>query len=362
MKTMFVALMSHEIRTPLNAIEGFSRIVAETESSEERHEYLHIIESNNMRLLSLIDDILDISQMESGKISINMKPTDINEMGRELIDVFKFRCNENIKMIWEGEEKPTYMVTDKNRLMQILSNLIGNALRSTQQGSITFGYKIDGNSIRFHVTDTGTGIESKNLDNIFNPYVTGYEGHGGTGLGLSLCKIIVERFGGTIGVDSQIGVGSEFYFILPYKEGFASGNESSTFGNDENESEKKNATILVADDTDDNYELIRHILGKKYHLVHAKDGIEAIQFTEDTHPQLILMDIRMPNMNGLDATRVIHEVYPELPVLAVSAYAYSEDIKNAKDAGCIDFLPKPIRPNTLNAMVERYITNHKNNE
>jgi CheY-like chemotaxis protein len=357
MKTLFVASMSHEIRTPLNAIEGFSRIIADTENKDDRMKYLQIIESNNNRLMALVDDILDIAKMESGKISINLRTMDINEIGLELKDVFKFRCSENVVMTWDGEEQPRYFVTDRNRLMQVFSNLLGNALRNTYKGSIHFGYNVqEDGTIRCYVRDTGTGIKKDQLSKIFNLYYTEYEGKGGTGIGLSLSKMIVERLGGTIGVNSVYGEGSEFYFILPYMN-------SKYIGSDDilhtlhptMEKSKKGPTILVAEDMEDNYNLLEIILKKDYNIIRAHDGIEAVTLNEEQSPDLILMDMKMPNMDGFDATRIIHEVYPETPIVAISAYAYDSDIKKAMDAGCIDFISKPFKALDLLKTINKYL-------
>ena len=361
MKSLFLANMSHEIRTPLNASEGFSRIIVETESAEDRAKYLNIIESNNNRLIELVNEILDLSKVESGEFTIRINPTDLNSLCNEITDVFKFRCTNEVQLIWDKCKKSTYIMTDKNRIMQVLSNFISNAIKSTPKGSIHYGYRIqDGDSILFYVKDTGTGIKKEDLDKIFLTYVTNNENNGGFGLGLPLSKIIVERLGGKLFVKSELGRGSEFSFILPYEEATSARSERTTrslrMNNVENKDKK---LILVAEDSDNNYELIKVVLNKQYNLIHAKDGIEAVTLNEEEHPDLILMDIRMPNMDGLDATKIIKEVNDETPIIALSAYAFEEDIKKTKMAGCDDFIAKPFHIEELLNTIEKYIKLNK---
>lgn len=361
MKSLFLANMSHEIRTPLNAIEGFSRIIAETESAEDRAKYLNIIESNNNRLIDLVNEILDLSRVESGEFTIRISPTDLNSLCNEITDVFKFRCTNEVQLIWDKSEKSAYMMTDKNRVMQVLSNLISNAIKSTPKGSIHYGYRIqDGDNILFYVKDTGIGIKKEDLDKIFITYVTNNENNGGFGLGLPLSKIIVERLGGKIFVKSELGQGSEFSFILPYHETTSTRSERtiSSLRIDRTDNKHKKL-ILVAEDSDNNYELIKVVLNKQYNLIHAKDGIEAVTLNEEEHPDLILMDIKMPNMDGLDATRIIKEVSSETPVIALSAYAFEEDIEKTKIAGCDDFIPKPYHIEELLNTIAKYMKHNK---
>lgn len=365
MKSLFLANMSHEIRTPLNAIEGFSRIMAETDSLEERMNYMEIIESNNRRLLSLINEILELSRVEAGEIVIKKAPTDLNNMMESIKQLFKFRCSETVKLSWTKPNVPIMMNTDENRLTQVFSNLISNALKHTPRGSITYGYnmKEDGQVIQFYVSDTGSGIAPDFIEHIFDTYASkDAEQQKGFGLGLALCKIIVEKMGGTISVQSEVGKGSTFTFEMPFHGtigGMATSNRTqpnvrtlrvSTRGD-----EAKMKTVMVAEDEESNYELVRIVLQKRYRLLRAHNGIEAVTMNEDEKPDLILMDIRMPEMDGLDATRIIKEVNHDTPVIALSAYAFEENIRQAKAAGCDDFMAKPFRVEDLIEIVKKYI-------
>ena len=365
MKSQFLANMSHEIRTPLNAIEGFSRVMAETDSPDERMKYMEIIESNNTRLMALIDDILDISRVEAGEISIKKSMTNLNDLCRDLKNIFKFRCPDTVQLEWSEPNMKVALNTDQNRITQVFSNLISNALKHTTRGSVTYGYRLlnDGTEVEFFVTDTGTGIAQEDLNNIFDTYFSrDAEVQNGYGLGLSLCKTIVEKLGGKISVQSKVGEGSTFRFVLPF-EGTIGGKTKNTRITTNSRTIRATTQtnlqdaplIVVAEDEDSNYELVRIVLSKRYRLVRAHNGIEAVTSCEDERPDLVLMDIRMPEMNGLDATRIIKEVNHDIPVIALSAYAFDENIREAMAAGCDEFMAKPFRVEDLLDTVEKYI-------
>ncbi len=365
MKSLFLANMSHEIRTPLNAIEGFARVMAETDSAEDRMKYMEIVEGNNNRVLALINEILDLSRVEAGEITINKSMTDLTELCRNIQLIFKFRCSDTVRLVWNNPTMKVTLNTDANRLTQIFSNLISNALKHTAQGTITYGYRLinDGQEVEFFVTDTGNGIAEEDLKNIFTTYMSrDAENQNGYGLGLALCKIIVEKMGGTINVTSKVGEGSTFRFILPFDGTIGGMSKNSRITTNSRtirvstKTDVKNAPlILVAEDEDSNYELVKIVLQKRYRLVRAVNGIEAVTYCEDERPDLILMDIRMPDMNGLDATRIIKEVNHDIPIVALSAYAFDENMREAKAAGCDEFMAKPFRVEDLLDVVQKYI-------
>ena len=365
MKSLFLANMSHEIRTPLNAIEGFSRVMAETDLAEERMKYMEIVESNSSRVLALIDEILDLSRVEAGEIAIKKQMTDLNELCKNIQLIFKFRCPDTVQLAMSEPTMNITLNTDVNRLTQVLSNLISNALKHTTSGSINYGYRLinDGQEVEFFVSDTGTGIAEKDLDTIFQTYVSrDAENKNGYGLGLALCKIIVEKMKGRISVKSKVGEGSTFRFVLPFEGTIGGMNKNSrittnsrTIRVSTHSNMQEAPLILIAEDEDSNYELIKIVLQKRYRLIRAVNGIEAVTTCDDEHPDLVLMDIRMPEMNGLDATRIIKEVNHDMPVIALSAYAFEENIREAMDAGCDDFLAKPFRVEDLLDIVNKYI-------
>ena len=367
MKSLFLANMSHEIRTPLNAIEGFSRVLVETDSQEDRMKFYEIIESNNNRLQSLVNEILDLSRVESGEIVIKKTSIDLNEFCTSIKNLFKFRCPDSVKLEWNKPLMNVTFKTDPNRLTQVFSNLISNALKHTPKGSITYGYQIleEAAKIEFFVKDTGSGIAKEDQQRIFQTYVSGDAENNlnGFGLGLALCKIIVEKMGGTISVESEVGKGATFRFNMPF-EGTIGGKNQQRITTTQNirtirvsahANERNMKKILVAEDEDSNYELVKIVLQKRYKLLRAHNGIEAVMMNEDEHPDMILMDIRMPEMNGLDATRIIKEVNSDTPVVALSAYAFEENIREAKAAGCDDFMAKPFKVENLIEMVRKYL-------
>lgn len=366
MKSLFLANMSHEIRTPLNAIEGFARIIAETDSQDERMRFLEIIESSNNRLSSLINEILDLSRVEAGEIAIRKAETDLYLLCKDIKQLFKFKCPEQVRIKVDTPAFAITLNTDANRLTQVFSNLINNALKHTRSGSVTFGYRLvnDRQDIEFYVKDTGTGIAPEDISRIFQTYVSkdAETLNNGYGLGLPLCKIIVEKLGGTISVESEIGKGSTFTFTLPF-EGKIGGEEkrisvtttSRTLRMDAHGGKNRMRQILIAEDEDSNYELLKNVLAKRYRLLRARNGIEAVTLNEEEKPDLILMDIRMPDMNGLDATRIIKEVSCNTPIIVLSAYAFDDNIRDAKTAGCDEFIAKPLQIEELTDTIKKYL-------
>lgn len=217
LKSAFLANMSHEIRTPLNAIVGFSRIIAESTDTEERLSYYEIVEANNERLLQLINEILDLSKIESGILEFTITPVHLHPLCKEIYDAHLVRCPEGVELIYEPSDESIVIDGDKNRIFQVISNLIGNAFKFTTSGSISYGYRREGDHVVFHVTDTGIGIAADKLNRIFERFVKVNTFAQGTGLGLSICKSIIERLGRNISAASEMGKGTTFTFILPLK-------------------------------------------------------------------------------------------------------------------------------------------------
>jgi signal transduction histidine kinase/ActR/RegA family two-component response regulator len=363
LKSAFLANMSHEIRTPLNAVMGFSRIIAESDSAAERSKYFEIVERNNMRLQELINEILDLSKLESGMMEFHYAPVNLYTLCEDVQSTYQFRCQPGVELIFDpGCDRSLYINTDRNRLFQVFSNLIGNATKYTYRGHISLGYCLKDGEIVFHVSDTGTGISSDKLSKIFDRFVMASERVQGTGLGLSISKIIVEKLGGKIWVDSRVDLGTTFTFAIPYlavdghnvdiNEALRTRPLKTRTADDESLKGKK---VLVAEDDISNYTLVNAIIGKHYKVIHAKDGMEAITFFEQHKPDIVLMDIKMPNINGLDATRAIREMDPTIPIIAVSAYAYAEDKQAARDSGCNEFIAKPVSGDLLRSTINRYL-------
>lgn len=374
LKSAFLANMSHEIRTPLNAIVGFSRIIAESEDPEERKAYYEIVDANNERLLQLINEILDLSKIESGIVEFTVAPIKLHRLCKEIYDAHVFRCPAEVKLIYNPSDDALIIDSDKNRVFQVISNLIGNAFKFTTEGSISYGYRQEGDFVVFHVSDTGFGIQEDKVGRVFERFVKVNSFAQGTGLGLSICKTIIERLGGEVSVASELGKGSTFRFTLPVRKeepeqttGEVSSNQETDACAVQPEASSPNtarteasradgqATILIAEDTDSNYALLKAILGKEYHLERALDGMEAVTLFDEVKPDLILMDIKMPNLDGLEATKIIRELSATVPIIAQSAYAYEHDRKMAAEAGCNDFIAKPIAQNKLKEMIKKYV-------
>ncbi|MDL2247177.1 response regulator, partial [Bacteroides sp. OttesenSCG-928-J23] len=366
LKSAFLANMSHEIRTPLNAIVGFSDLLVETVSVSEKQEYIGIIKKNNELLLQLISDILDLSKIEAQTLEFVFETTDVNSLCNSVVASGNLRVDAKVPIIFENKIPECYIYTDKNRINQVLSNLVTNALKFTSEGDIRVGYHIvDDSTIRFYVKDSGIGIKKEQLDSIFERFIKLNHFAQGTGLGLPICKNIVEQLNGSIGVESEWGSGSCFWFTLPYDKELKketttkSKNKVPEFLKSSRTKKilpgNRKLNVLVAEDIDSNFLLINDTFKEKYNIIRAVNGKEAIEKYKSLSPDIILMDIKMPDMDGLEATREIRRMNPLIPIIAVTAYAYDTDIKSAEDAGCNSFLTKPISVTDLQEAIEEYI-------
>lgn len=309
LKSAFLANMSHEIRTPLNAIVGFSNLLVETEDIEERKQYISIVQENNELLLQLISDILDLSKIEAGTFDFVKGNVDVNLLCSEIACSHRLKAPARVEILFEDCLPECYVWSDKNRLTQVISNFINNALKFTSSGSISLGYHLcDNQELEFYVRDTGMGIPADKIDSVFDRFVKlNYFIHG-TGLGLSICKSIVEQMGGHIGVKSKEGEGSYFWFTHPYVQVNV---ERSIKKCNEVERDVLSPDIkprvLIAEDTDSNYLLISSLLKNKYELKRAYTGKEAVEFHQLFKPDIVLMDIKMPEMDGFEATAIIRK-------------------------------------------------------
>ena len=350
LKTAFLANMSHEIRTPLNAIVGFSNLLAETDDIGERREYMRVVEENNELLLKLISDILDLSKIEAGTFEFNYGRVDVNRMCEETVRSLSLKVKDKpVELIFGEHDAQCCVVGDKNRLIQVITNFINNAVKFTDEGSITLGYRTEGGELLFHVEDTGSGISEEHRQSIFDRFVKLNSFAQGTGLGLSISKSIVEQMGGRIGVESEVGRGSRFWFTIPVvtcdapeKKGAAPAPRPAAVHGD-----GRLPRLLVAEDTDSNYLLVSLMLRKEFDIVRASDGEEAVKICRELKPAAILMDVKMPGMDGLEATRQIRTFDPSVPIVAVTAFAYDRDRQKALDAGASEYLSKPLNGERL---------------
>lgn len=358
LKSAFLANMSHELRTPLNAILGFSELLCQTDDTVERETYMEIIKSNNELLLQLINDILDLSKIEANTLEFAYSDVDINVLLNELEQSFRFKIADNpdLQIHFEQSMPCCVIHTEKNRIQQVVSNFITNAIKFTAKGEITFGCQACEEGLYFYVKDTGAGIPPNKQDEIFNRFVKLDSFKTGTGLGLAICQMIVRKLNGKIGVQSEEGKGSTFWFIIPARLGDQSSETSADIvgktilevKNEKKESVSGKQTILIAEDVIDNYKLYQVFLGNKYNLLHAWNGREAVEYFRKYQPDAILMDIKMPEMDGYQATEAIRQIDMVVPIIAVTAFAYAEDKKRILESGFNSYLTKPLTLASLN--------------
>ena len=361
-KTAFLANMSHEIRTPLNAIVGFAGLLANA-SEAERNSYVEIIKGNTNMLLQLVNDILDMSKIEAGTLEFIYSDTDVNQIMRELEGILRLRLEEAdspVRIVFEPCLPVCFIHTEKNRVSQVLSNFLSNAFKYTKEGTITLGYKVREDDIYFYVQDTGTGIPAENVDKVFERFMKLDGKKPGTGLGLSISQTIIKKLGGEIGVFSEYGKGSTFWFTLPVKPfDFLplqrTEDDSESVGVDEaayGEGAVRR-TILIAEDMDDNYLLYKIYLEKQYDLIRAVNGEEAIAKYLECNPAIILMDIGMPVVDGYQATDAIRQLSSDIPIVAVTAFAYDEDRRKVMSRGFNGYLSKPLNKDELFRMLHK---------
>lgn len=393
LKSAFLANISHEIRTPLNAIIGFSNLLTNTDKKEEIAEYQRIIVTNSDLLLRLINDILDLSKIEAGFMDRKLSEFDLSVYFDELYgSVRQAMANPSVELICDNPYEYCLVRMDANRLAQLVLNYATNAIKCTYRGEIRMGYRRQGEGIYFYVSDTGIGIPDKDKSRLYHRFEKLNEFTQGTGLGLAICKVVTESAGGQVGFESEEGVGSTFWSWVPCEimriggEAEAGGQEAAGVGagldngldagegtenlsasTDEpspadpdsepssgGHTDKK--TILVVEDIESNYHLISVLLGSLgYQFTRAADGVEAVEKVLSEHFDLVLMDIKMPRLGGLEATREIRKTNREVPIIALTAHAFNSDKEAAIAAGCNGFLVKPIDRNALAGTLRRFL-------
>ena len=365
LKSAFLANMSHEIRTPLNAIIGFSKLIKDMKlASDNAEQYVEIIESSGQQLLTIINDILDISKIEADQIALSLEYIKIDPILQGIYQQFKKLSelkNLDLILVADNSQLMISTMTDEFRLRQIICNLLNNAIKFTKEGSITFGYSLNDDIISFYVKDTGIGISPENQSLIFNPFrqvetkIT--RNLGGNGLGLSISKALVEKLGGSISVISVPGEGSTFTFTIPYLRYANTNNHPVEESEQEVVRNWDKHIILVVEDEVYNFKYIEELLSHtKIKILHARDGKEAVDLVK-AYPEisLVLMDIKMPVMDGYEATRQIRQLRPKLPVVAQTAYAYSSEKEYALKVGFDNYLSKPFRRELFIEIIASYL-------
>jgi signal transduction histidine kinase/CheY-like chemotaxis protein len=360
LKSAFLVNMSHEIRTPMNAIIGFSDLLMEAEGDEKR-EFASIIQKCSKQLLSLIDDVLQLSRLQSKKLpvdNIRFKPAEL------VTDVFRMFNHPRLKkeldiaLIIPGQYKDLVMQSDAGKIKQILTNLVSNAMKYTLEGIVKLGFDLQDGFVEFYVTDTGIGIPETEQERIFDSFYRSERAISssieGTGLGLCIAKELVELLDGMIGVSSSLDKGSRFFFSIPLEESDKIDPRIPLFQAEQKY--LKENTILIAEDKRVHYLYIEILLKDKVKRIdHATNGKEAVELALKNSYNLILMDLKMPVMGGIEATKILKRQLPDIPIIAQTAYSMPEEKESALKAGCADFLTKPIRKRDLIEMINRYL-------
>jgi len=358
LKMSFLNNISHEIRTPMNAIVGFSNLLDEELTELERDRFIRIINSNAGQLLGIINDVIELSRLESETIICDSSPFSVNELFDDLFHTMKPIADEKnlgIRVIPFGEVNNHKCFGDQNRIRQILTCFISNAVKYSWSGEIAIGAVTVNEGIRFFVRDNGIGIEPEYREKIFERFyrtpAAQQKAVRGTGLGLSIALQLATIMGGKIGVNPNKPQGSEFFLLLPLPV-LESPPILKVIPGHSADLSKYN--ILIAEDEDANFEFLNVVLGRKVKKVYrAVNGREVLEQCRSFMPDIILMDLKMPVMDGYEATRLVKEIYPDLPVIALSAYSQPEEIVRASQAGCVDFLIKPVQKELLIDIINR---------
>lgn len=369
LKSAFLANLSHEIRTPMNGILGFAELLKQDNLPEKiQLDYIRIITQSGQRMLSLIDDLVNIARIEAGQIEIKPRETDLHKLLKSIHSFFNPEIDHtNIKFVLDQlpPQNESRVLIDSLRLEQILYNLIKNAIKFTLKGNINFGCEIRGASLLLYVQDTGCGIAEDMHEHIFERFRQAddrpFRSDEGSGLGLAISKALAELMHGTIWVESVEGEGSGFYVSLPYKKLTNRAIQNSM--NKNRDIRLTPGLVLVAEDDHISFMLLNEILtSQNMQVIHATNGNEAVEMAKQ-HPEicLILMDVKMPLLGGLDATKQIRLFNPTVPIIAQTAYASDEDQEPALEAGCNDVVPKPIDQNTLKQKIFKLTAHHREN-
>ena len=369
LKSAFLANMSHEIRTPMNAILGFAKLLKNKDISRETHsEYIDHIQQSGEGLLKLINDIVDVSKIESNQLKIENGPILINDLLDKLNNRYEellvLRNKHSVKLKLEKAlPDPNFtIISDAFRLQQVISNLLNNSLKFTMEGEISFGYKIINSTLEFFVVDEGIGIEDEKKEQIFNRFEKlddpSRMNKSGTGLGLSISKSLVKLMGGQIWLESGKPGNTRFCFSIPLK--FAKktkeSDEKSKEPNYTDQVKLSKKTILIAEDELLNYKLLETLLLKTgAKILWAKNGQEAVDFASSKNIDLIFMDMKMPEMNGYEATRAIKKMNKDIPIIAQTAFAFANEKKYILQSGCDMYLTKPIDHNEIYNVVNRFL-------
>ncbi|MFO7369940.1 MAG: ATP-binding protein [Bacteroidales bacterium] len=370
LKSSYLANMSHEIRTPMNSIIGFSNLLASDQIPEiQKKDFTRYIRTSSEVLLNLVDDIIDMAKIEAGELKIVKKDCDLNALGEELLTTSSEMLKKFGKHQLEISFKPdpdagkVYLKTDPLRLRQVLINLVNNAIKFTDKGSICFGYTLrEETLVEFYVQDTGPGMSREELNQIFERFRRAKRSEekniAGTGLGLAISRNLVQLLGGEMWVDSVPGTGTSFLFTLPYLRSTMIHAESKEYIQaSDGDYNWKGKTILVAEDDLNSFKFLHELIKKtRAEILHAANGKQAIDIVRSAQQiDLVVMDIMMPELDGYEATRIIKSINSEIPVIAQTAYAMAGDKERMQEAGCDDYISKPLDFKHSLSVMNRYL-------
>lgn len=361
LKSAFLQNMSHEIRTPMNGIIGFLELLKnENLSQEQRTRYMEIVLKCSDQLLGVVNDVLDLSLIETGNITIEKENIRLNDLMDEVYSshIKSFSDEVQLKLTMDENEFSTEIVGDSVKLKQLLDNLLSNARKFTSNGRVEFGCERQNEILRFFVKDTGTGIQPEQLERVFNRFeraeIETTKLTGGAGLGLAICKGIVSEMNGDIWVESEQGNGSTFYFTIP----FVSVKQEKDIIQEELVQEVPilNDCLLIAEDEDSNYQYLMEILEDfGIEIWRAKNGKEAVEMYQDnSNINMILMDIKMPVLDGYEATRKIRMFDSNVPIIAQTAFVLGDERIQALEAGCTDYIPKPFKKEEIYSIIRKH--------
>jgi signal transduction histidine kinase/ActR/RegA family two-component response regulator len=361
LKTAFIQNISHEIRTPMNGIIGFVELLRENNiSATEKTQFLEIITESSNQLLNIVNEVLDMSLIETGNIQINKKEVNLNDFSEELYHLYRPLIKREISFsVIKGLTEPSDIVLmDDIKVKQILTNLLNNAIKFTDNGHIKFGYTLKNIELEFFVEDTGIGIDSTLQDKVFERFRKAESNntrlYDGVGLGLAICKGNIDLLKGRIWIKSEPGIGSVFFFTIPYIP--VSGKETMKSSGLNNINKLNDLTILIAEDDEPNYLYIKEILkGQDVTIYRAVNGKEAVEICRNNNKiGIILMDLKMPVMSGNEAIKLIREFRPDLPIIAQTAFAMNDEKEDTFKAGCSDYISKPFKKDQLLELIEKY--------
>lgn len=371
LKTTFLANISHEIRTPMNGIVGFAELLSRDDlDASARKSYVNIMKKSSEQLICIIDDIIDFAKIEANQIRITQEPVKINSMIDQLKIFYDNQLskdeNSHVMILTEKglKDEEAEILSDELRIRQVLSYLIDNAIKYTSDGFIKIGYAIKEKKLHFFIQDSGIGIPSDKKELVFERFRQGDEGHtrkfGGTGLGLPISKGLVELLGGEIWLESEINKGTTFYVSVPFQRDEKMEMSSVEYVTKEEVFDWKDKLILVAEDDDLNFEFMKALLElTQARVIRAKDGGQAVKICNTLDFDIILMDIRLPVMNGIQVTRNLRNSGIKSPIIAQTAFAMDDDEKKCLEAGCDRYLAKPIKRDKLFSVMNELLNKNE---